>query len=225
MNLDEASPLLPDARRLLRQAVESHHASPPIPAVPEEAGATHRFGPKLLASLVVDSVPGANKSPIPPAQSKLMNSPSHPVIHPTKFGTNGRHRGHRSPGSRTTVRRRILNDAGIRDWLVLPMNFISSLVGSHDVFCVCRMVYRSRWWIRVGHARITSVHGRGPQDRSVHSFSAMRRAALGPLHPRRRLVVLHGARPLGYRRTCPSLQRRTRHYAHTHLCSPRIHRF
>ncbi|KAI9464659.1 MATE efflux family protein [Boletus coccyginus] len=55
---DETSPLLRrDAQNLLRQAISSHHASPPIPTVPEEAGTTHRFGPKLLVSLVVDSIP------------------------------------------------------------------------------------------------------------------------------------------------------------------------
>jgi MATE family multidrug resistance protein len=53
---DETSPLLQDPRHLLQQVISSHHASP-IPTIPEEAGATHRFGLKLLASLVVDSIP------------------------------------------------------------------------------------------------------------------------------------------------------------------------
>jgi hypothetical protein len=56
---DETSPLLQDPRHLLQQVISSHHASP-IPTIPEEAGATHRFGLKLLASLVVDSIPGTN---------------------------------------------------------------------------------------------------------------------------------------------------------------------
>ena len=55
---DETSPLLQDPRHLLQRAISSHHASPPIPTVPEEVGTTHRFGLKLLGSLVVDSIPG-----------------------------------------------------------------------------------------------------------------------------------------------------------------------
>ena len=86
------------------------------------------------------------------------------------------------------------------------------------------MVHRSRWRIGAGHARIAGLHWRRPQDRSVHTFAAMRRTVVGPLHPRRRVVVLHGTRPLGYRRACPSLQRRTRYHANTHLCSTGIHR-
>jgi hypothetical protein len=59
-------------------------------------------------------------------------SQSHLVICPTKLGTDNRHRGDRSPGSRRTVRRCIFDDAGIRDWLVLPViRFV--LVGSHDI--------------------------------------------------------------------------------------------
>lgn len=54
MSLDETSPLVPSARDLVR----SHHASPPIQTIPEEAGVTHRFGPRLVARLVVDSIPG-----------------------------------------------------------------------------------------------------------------------------------------------------------------------
>ncbi|KAF8555685.1 MATE efflux family protein [Imleria badia] len=60
MSSDETSPLLQDARHLLQQVISNHHStseSPPIPTIPEEAGATHRFGTKLLASLVIDSIP------------------------------------------------------------------------------------------------------------------------------------------------------------------------
>ncbi|KAN0088205.1 MatE domain containing protein [Tylopilus felleus] len=57
MNLDETSPLLRDPRYFLEQVINHHHASPEIPIVPEEAGATHRFGPRLLASLLVDAIP------------------------------------------------------------------------------------------------------------------------------------------------------------------------
>ena len=59
-NPDETLPLLQDARHSLQRAIRSHHASPPTPTNPEEAGATHPLGLKLLASLVVDSIPGTN---------------------------------------------------------------------------------------------------------------------------------------------------------------------
>ncbi|KAG9313160.1 MATE efflux family protein [Chiua virens] len=55
MNVEETSPLLPKTGRLLRQL--NNLASPPILSIPEEGGAAHHFGPKLLASLVVDSIP------------------------------------------------------------------------------------------------------------------------------------------------------------------------
>ena len=56
MSSDETSPLLQDPRHLLQQVINNH--APQIPTIPEEAGVTPDFGPKLLASLVVDSIPG-----------------------------------------------------------------------------------------------------------------------------------------------------------------------
>ena len=135
MSSTETSPLLQDARHLLQQVISNHHdrTSPPIPTIPEEAGATHRFGPKLLASLVVDSIPGTiafNVFVLILSQTELQ---SHPLLHPTKLGTNHRHHRDRSSRSRTTLRRRIFHDARIRHWRVRFMIRIVRFV-SHDVF-------------------------------------------------------------------------------------------
>ncbi|KIJ65467.1 hypothetical protein HYDPIDRAFT_187260 [Hydnomerulius pinastri MD-312] len=54
--MSENTPLLPDARLTL-QHISDYHTSPPIREVPEEAGANQPIGARLLATLVVDSIP------------------------------------------------------------------------------------------------------------------------------------------------------------------------
>ena len=71
MSPNETSPLLPDAQRLPRQVQDGET---PILIIPEEEGTIHHFGPKLLASLAIDSVPGTNIVPL------LTQSNNAPVI-------------------------------------------------------------------------------------------------------------------------------------------------
>lgn len=88
MNLDETSPLLRDPRYFLEQVINHHHASPEIPIVPEEAGATHRFGPRLLASLLVDAIPGTHvlrNMSLPPSQTIAFHQSSCHTPYKTRY--------------------------------------------------------------------------------------------------------------------------------------------
>lgn len=107
--MDEYTPLLLPGAQCITEGPNGHHI---------EVSSMHpRVGVRLVASLIVDSIPGEDSPPY--QSSSVMNIGfSHFVVYVAEFCTDNFGSCHWALGTRGIVCRRLLHDVCVRNWLV-----------------------------------------------------------------------------------------------------------
>ena len=119
-SLDETAPLLHNAQRTQQPPDDCS-----IQSLPEVAGKNRNLGPRLLISLVVDSIPGMARARRfeEACTDQVTISNSHSVLYFTEFYPDSINHDHWPSGRRRTFCGCIFDDAGLRYWRVVPFLF------------------------------------------------------------------------------------------------------
>jgi len=114
--MDETAPLLSNAQSTQQQLTGSSPQS-----FPEVAGENRTLGPRLLISLVVDSIPGMTRtcSSREAYSDQTIMFHSHIVLYFTEFYSDSVNHGHWPSGRRRTFCGCIFDDVGLCYWRVI----------------------------------------------------------------------------------------------------------
>jgi hypothetical protein len=122
---DERQRLLPVLHPAIGEilSTSSSHDIPEAERGTQHVG-EHALDFKLFSSLLLDSIPGVHVLSQILKLKRITLIPSYPVIYITEFYPDGVNPHSRTPGTNGTFRIGLLNDVGLRNWLVLSICYL-----------------------------------------------------------------------------------------------------